>query len=168
MPPYNPETTYSDPVKLDSYDKKIISELDANARVSLTYLSRKIKLSRDCIKNRINKLIANRTIIGFKPIYNSPSLGFPIINYVFISLYNPTEEKEADFIKYIQNKKQIIYLASLVGKYDYFIEIMAKSQGDFDKVLKELRHKYPDLIKDYEIFGTIQEYKYEAIGKIFE
>ena len=36
----------------------------------------------------------------------------------------------------------------------------------FDKVMKEIRQKFPDLIKDYEIYGVLNEYKYVEIGRL--
>jgi DNA-binding Lrp family transcriptional regulator len=53
-----------------------------------------------------------------------------------------------------------------MGKWDYIIDIMAENQGDFDRILKEIRRKFPDLIKDYEAYGVLQEHKYEEIGRL--
>ena len=46
------------------------------------------------------------------------------------------------------------------------ITIMTENQGQFDKILKTIRQKFPDMIKDYEIYGVLNEYKYEEIGKL--
>jgi hypothetical protein len=43
---------------------------------------------------------------------------------------------------------------------------MAENPGEFDRILKNIRQKFPELIKDYEIYGVLQEYKYEEIGKL--
>ena len=152
--------------KFDKYDKLILKELDENARKSLANLSKKVGLSRDAIRNRINKMVKGDVISAFMPIYNPPSMGFPIINYVFISLYNPSEEKEQAFLKFLKNNKYVTYIASLIGKWDYILDIMAENQGQFDKILKHIRQKFPDLIKDYEIYGVLEEYKYEEMGKL--
>jgi len=41
-----------------------------------------------------------KVITNFKPILN-PEYGFPIINYVFIALHNPTEAQENEFINFM-------------------------------------------------------------------
>jgi Lrp/AsnC family transcriptional regulator, leucine-responsive regulatory protein len=163
---YEGDMDYGPYYKFDKYDKLIIKELDENARKSLADLSKKVGLSRDAIRNRIKKLVDAKVISCFKPILQSTRMGFPIVNYIFISLYNPTEEQEKEFLKFLKSTKYVTYIASLIGKWDYIIDIMAENQGQFDKILKSIRHKFPDLIKDYEVYGVLQEYKYEQIGAL--
>lgn len=165
-PSYDASLAYGKAYKFDKYDKLILKELDKNARKPLSELSKKVGLSRDAIRNRITKLIKSDVISAFKPIYNPPTMGFPIINYVFISLYNPSEKEEEKFLKFLKTNKHVTYIAGIIGKWDYILDIMAESQGQFDRILKDIRQKFPDMIKDYEVFGVLQEYKYEEIGKL--
>ncbi|MBU1855237.1 MAG: Lrp/AsnC family transcriptional regulator [Nanoarchaeota archaeon] len=165
-PVYEGSMEYGSYYKFDKYDKLILKELDENARKSLANISKKVGLSRDAIRNRIKKLVDAKVISAFKPILQPPRMGFPIVNYIFISLYNPTEEQEREFLKFLKNNKYVTYVASLIGKWDYILDIMAENQGQFDKILKGIRQRFPDLIKDYEVYGVLQEYKYEEIGKL--
>lgn len=165
-PPYSPGLTYRPPYQFDEYDKLILKELDENARKPLSELAKKVHLSRDAIRNRIKKLIEAGVIDAFKPIYNPPAMGFPVINYVFLSLYNPSVEEEKKFLTFLKSHKHVTYVASLIGKWDFIIDIMAENQGHFDRILKEIRQKFPQLVKDYEVYGVLQEYKYEEIGKV--
>ncbi len=157
---------YGSAYKFDKYDLLILRELDINARKSLVELSKKVRLSRDAIRNRIKKLVDNKVILAFTPVYNPPKMGYSTINYVFISLYNPSEEQEREFLKFLKENKYVTYVASLIGKWDYILDIMAENPGQFDRVLKEIRQKFPNLIKDYEVYGVLQEHKYEEIGKL--
>lgn len=163
---YHPLLTYGSAFKFDKYDKLILRELDENARKSLAELSKKVGLSRDAIRNRIKKLVDNKIILAFTPLYNPPNMGYSTINYVFISLYNPSEEQEKEFLKFLKNNKNVTYVAGLIGKWDYILDVMAENPGQFDKILKGIRQRFPDLIKDYEIYGVLQEYKYEEIGRL--
>ncbi|MBS3109146.1 Lrp/AsnC family transcriptional regulator [Candidatus Woesearchaeota archaeon] len=150
--------------KFDKFDKAIMKALNENARQSLADISKKVGLSRDAIRNRITKLIKDKVISNFKPILNPPAMGFPIINYVFISLHNPTEKEEKKFISYMKSHKNITYVGSIIGKWDFIIDVMAENPGKFNDVMKELRQNFADLIKDYEIYGVLEEYKYEEIA----
>lgn len=163
---YHAPLVYGSSFKFDKYDKKILEQLDMNSRKSLAELSKKVGLSRDAVRNRIEKLVKNKVIFAFTPIYNPPKMGFPTINYVFISLYNPGEVQEKEFLSYLKSNKYVTYVAGLTGKWDFILDIMAENPGHFDKILKEIRHKFSNLIKDYEIYGVLQEYKYEEIGKL--
>ncbi len=156
--------SYGTPHRFDAYDRKIMIALNEDARQSLADLSKKVGLSRDAIRNRIERLIKNKVIINFKPILNPPAMGYPIINYVFIALNNPNTEQEKKFISYMKAHKNITYVASLIGKWDFIIDIMAENPGRFNEVMKEIRQKFSELIKDYEIYGLLEEYKYEEIA----
>ncbi len=157
---------YGEKYEFDEHDKLILRELDENARKPLSEMAQRVGLSRDAIRKRIEKLVASKIILAFKPILNPPNMGFPIINYVFISLYNPSPEKEKEFLSFMRANKHITYVASLIGKWDFIIDIMAENQGEFDRILKHIRQRFPDLIKDYEVYGVLTEYKYEEIGKL--
>ncbi|KHO45724.1 MAG: Lrp/AsnC family transcriptional regulator, leucine-responsive regulatory protein [archaeon GW2011_AR3] len=150
--------------KFDKFDKILMKALNQNARQSLADLSKKVGLSRDAIRNRIQKLIKDKVITNFKPILNPPAMGFPIINYVFIALHNPTPDEEKKFISFMKGHKNITYVASLIGKWDFIIDVMAENPGKFNDVLKELRQNFADLIKDYEVYGVLEEQKYEEIA----
>ncbi|HJX50931.1 hypothetical protein A3K73_00040 [Candidatus Pacearchaeota archaeon RBG_13_36_9] len=163
---YHVPLEYGQVYKFDKYDLLILRELDIDARKSLVELSKKVRLSRDAIRNRIKKLIDNKIILAFTPVYNPPKMGYSTINYVFISLYNPSKEQEEKFLEYLKSNKHVTYIASLIGKWDYILDIMAENPGQFDRILKEIRQKFPSLIKDYEIYGVLQEYKYEEIGRL--
>lgn len=166
-PPYTPAMVYGPPYKFDKYDKLILKELDDNARKQLSEISKRVGLSRDAVRKRIIKMIKSEVISAFKPIYNPPKAGFPIVNYVFIALYNPSEEKEKEFLEHLKNNKNVTYIASLIGKWDYILDIMAEDQGQFDRILKSIRQKFPELVKDYEVYGVLQEYRYEEMGRLF-
>jgi DNA-binding Lrp family transcriptional regulator len=165
-PKSEPVLTYQKPFAFDERDRRILAQLDMNARSSLAELSKKSGLSRDAVRNRIAKMVGANVIMAFRPLYNPPAMGFPIVNYVFIALYNPSEENEKAFIAYLKASKRVTYVASLIGKWDYILDIMAENQGEFDRALKEIRRKFPDLIKDYEVYGVLNEYKYEEIGRL--
>ncbi|MBI2147119.1 Lrp/AsnC family transcriptional regulator [Candidatus Woesearchaeota archaeon] len=163
---FRPAPTYGPAYPFDKHDKLILQELDENARASLADLSKSVGLSRDAVRNRIKKLVDHHVILGFTPIYNPPAMGYPVINYVFIALYNPSEEQEKEFLRYLRNHKYVTYVAGIIGKWDFILDIMAENPGQFDRTLKEIRQRFHTLIKDYEVYGVLQEYKYEEIGKL--
>ncbi len=159
---------YGSAHKFDKYDRKIIITLNQDARQNLAEISKKVGLSRDAVRSRIQRLIKDKVILNFKPILNPPNMGFPIINYVFIALHNPSAEEEKKFIAFMKAHRNITYVASLIGKWDFIVDIMAEDPGKFNEVLKELRQKFSSLIKDYEVYGVLEEYKYEEIAPLVE
>jgi len=152
---------YGKKADLDKKDALILHALNKNARYSLAKLSKMTGLSRDVIKYRIKKMIDSEVIAGFMPVINPPKMGFPIISYVLFSLYNVNKRKEEEFMNTLLKDNRVTYLSSSSGKWDYIAYVSAKDTIELNKIVKEIRHKFAEVIKDFEILIVLDEYKYE-------
>lgn len=157
------DVVYGEKVKLDKKDKKILEQLYKDGRIPISLISKRTGLQRDSIKYRIQKMIKNEVISYILPILNPPKIGYPTMNYVFFVLYNLDIEKEKEFLKYLRANKYITYIANLIGKFDYMVLIASKDPGHFQEIFNELRYKFSDVIKEYDICTLIKEPKYEAM-----
>lgn len=155
-------------MKLDEKDKKILRTLEDNARYTLAQMSKLTNLPRDVIAYRIKKLVKDKVIAGFSALLCPPRMGFPVIAYVCFSLHNLNKEQERKFISYLVENKHVSYVGSISGKWDYIIDIMAKDPDHLTEILKDIRYKFSDFIRDYEIFNLLNEFKYEEIAGILD
>lgn len=150
-----------DVIKLDSKDKKILKQLQENARQSIAEISKKTKLPRDVVVYRIKKLEENKVIRQHHSSLDPQKLGYPLYVYVLFSLYNIKPELENKFVNYLKSHNQIIYVAKNSGKYDFTIGVCAKDYKEFDDIIREVRQKFADIIKDIESLPTVEEYKFD-------
>ena len=148
-------------MKLDAKDKKILEQLQKNARQTIAQIAKKTKLPRDVVVYRIKKLEQSGVIRAHHTMLNPQKLGYPLYVYVLLACYNLKPEEETKFINYLKNHKQIIYVAKNSGKYDFSIGVCAKDYIEFDEIIRNIRQKFTDVIKDIEVLPTIQEYKYD-------
>jgi len=151
----------SNEVRLDEKDKKILLELQENCRQSIAEISKKTKLPRDVVVYRIKKLEQEKVIKQHHSFLDHSKLGYPLYVYVLFSVYNIKPEEETKLINYLKNHRQIIYVAKNSGKYDFTIGVCAKDYKEFDNILREIRQKFADVIKDIETLPTVEEYKYD-------
>jgi Lrp/AsnC family transcriptional regulator, leucine-responsive regulatory protein len=153
-------------MELDEKDKKIIKELQENCRQTIAEIAKKTKLPRDVVVYRIKKLEDNKVIKQHHTILDYQKLGYPLYVYVLFSCYNSKPEEESKFINYLKNHKQIVYVAKNSGKYDFTIGVCAKDYKEFDNILREIRHRFVDLIKDIESLPTVEEYKFDYMADL--
>ena len=66
----------------------------------------------------------------------------------------------------MKKHRQIIYVAKNSGKYDFTIGVCAKDYKDFDEIIRGIRHKFTDVIKDIESLPTIEEYKFDYMADL--
>ena len=129
-------------IKLDSYDKKILFELDKNARISTTDLAKQLRKSKQFVDYRIKKLEQEKVILGYTTVIDYSKLGYISIR-VYFKLHNiaPEQQKamEDDLIK----DKEVWWLVTLEGPWDIAYAMAVKNVLDFydywDKTMQKYR-----------------------------
>lgn len=155
---YEPGEKYV-PVTIDRTDYKILQKLAKNARMKTIDIAREIEATEIMVRHRIKKMIENGVILGFRPFLNINKLGYSYFK-VHIKLQNLTEERKNHILSFIHQHLHIIYLTELVGGADVEIEFQVRTNDELYQYLKELRERFPDLIRDYEFMQYTKEYKF--------
>ena len=156
-------------IKLDAKDKKILYELEKNARQSNRIIGKKAGVNPDLVRYRINKLIKTGVIKNFLTFVNFAKLGMTDFG-VFINTKGLTKQKEEEFITYIKNHNNASYFAKVGGRYDFIIGIIAKDVLNFNSILTEIIGRYGDHISNKDIairmalFHFPKEYLVEKKG----
>ena len=101
------ELSYGKQEKLDAKDKKILEQLQKNARQSIAQIAKKTLLPRDVVVYRIKKLEQSKVIRAHHTLLNPQKLGYPLYVYVLFSCYNIKPDEETKFINYL-NTWQVI------------------------------------------------------------
>lgn len=153
------ELEYGEKINLDEKDKKILRELQANCRQTIAEIAKKTKLPRDVVVYRIKKYEESKLVRAYHAFFSPALLGFPLYSYVFFSCYNIKPDDEAKLVNYLKNHNHVVYVAKNSGEYDFTIGVCAKDYGQFDEVIREIRHKFPNVIKEIKVTPIIQEYK---------
>ena len=148
-------------IKIDKKDKKILNILDRDARASIAEISRKTGIQRDSVLYRIKRMKSNGIIKFFHTCLSTDALGFPIYTFVNFTLHNLDESLEKAFLGYLKVHPNVVYIAKTTGKWDFTINIAARTLKHFDEVITEIRMKFSSIIKDYETASIIQEHKYD-------
>ena len=153
-------------VKLDGKDKKIIKELQENCRQTIAEIAKKTKLPRDVVVYRIKKLEQEGVIKQHHSFLDHSKLGYPLYVYVLFALYNIKPDEERKFVDFLKAHKNIIYVAKNSGQYDFTIGVCAKDYKQFDNIIREIRQKFANSIKDIESLPTVEEYKYDYMVEL--
>lgn len=159
---------YGEEFKLDEKDKKIIKALYEDGRAKIAQIEKRTLIRRDSVIYRIKKLLNKEIISSIIPIINPGKLGYNLINNVLIKTKIGTKEQEQRFIRELMNKKFIVYLALLSGKWDFQLTVCAKNPEHFNKIMKQIRSIQRSYITDFEIFTIIREPKYENMLGLLE
>lgn len=135
---------------MDLKDKKILYELDRDSRQSNKQIAKKVGLSEQVVGNRIKSLI-DQGIIEYFYVKTNPSL----LNYlhvkIYLRLHNITGQKQDELIQDLNKQNNILWLASLRGKYDLVTSVYLKNISEFTKIYEDLFGKYGNYILERNI-----------------
>ena len=105
--------------KLDIKDRKILYELDINARQSFSEISKKVRLSKEVVNYRIKRLEKLGIVKGYYALINISRLGY-MCNRFLIKLKNATPKKEQEIITNLDYRGSRILLPEIISKISNF------------------------------------------------
>ncbi len=143
--------------KLDLKDRKILHELDLNAKQSDSEIAKKVGLTRDSVRYRINKLVENGYINYFMTLLNSMKLGFDWYR-TFFKFQNLTIEKEEEIIDYL--KERASWISKVEGVWDLNTGIFVKNVYEYRDLINEFLLKYSSFIERYDVSIVTREWSY--------
>ncbi len=146
-------------VKIDKLDRKIMAELDMNARIPITQLAKAVRSSREVVNYRIKTLIKRGIISGTQTFFNPAKVGYSIYR-VLVRLDSLDEGIINRFQNFFIKHDSVMWFAKLGGKWDYVIEFFAKSGDEFNTLLKNSFEQFGSLIKLYEIMTILEIYSH--------
>lgn len=139
-------------MKLDLIDKKILYELDFNARIPLTKLAKKLRISRQVTSYRIQNLEKQGIIEEYYIVIDNTKIGLDYYR-IFLKLQNL--QKSEEIVNYCNKNPNIAFLGILDGAWNLGIGIWARDILEVNEILKNFIYKFGNYILDKDIsIGT--------------
>lgn len=138
---------------LDLIDKRVLNELSKDARQTNSQIGKKLGLSQQVISYRIKKLIETNIIEQFHTVIRFGHLGFT--NYTLLIKLNELDSAtKEELIKQINEEKNVILVSKCGGKWQLIVELQARNNYNFEKILTHLIEKYDSKILQFHVFLT--------------
>lgn len=151
-------------VSLDEIDKKILSAIAQNARLSIMQISHLIKMPPHVVNYHLKRLIKLKIIEGFKPKIDANKLGYQWY-LLLIQIRNVTEARKKEFVHFCKQYQKIYYVTNTVGLYNLMLDVHVSNVEEFKEVLLELKSRFSDVIRLYESMIIFDEYKINYFPK---
>lgn len=136
-------------------DKKILAELEMNARIPQSELAKKVGLSKQVVKYRVEKLEKEQFIQGYNAIVDINKLGESIY-VVYLKLIKISSLKEKEWVKEIDKDANILGVGKNAGYWDLTIVLRAKNNHEFDEVFKRVTSGKEDKIKKKLVTSEVE------------
>lgn len=134
-------------VVLDEKDKRILLELDLDARASLKAISRKARLSKEAVLYRIKRLEERGIIQRYLAIINFSRVGYTGFG-VFCRLEGADEEKRRALIEWLKAFPQVYWVGICGGRFDVSFGLMCKSVFEFNRLYYQFKNEFSGMLSE--------------------
>jgi len=145
-----PGTQNDQKVELDTYDKKILFALAQNIRTPYSQIGKKVGLSRDSIRYRIQRLHKSGVIQGYRALIDISKLDY-MNAHVFLQLNQPEPTAEKKLVEIFKSYPFVRAIIKFNGKFDFELALIAKSVQELDEILSKIITDCGDMLQHYEL-----------------
>jgi len=128
-------------IKLDLKDRKILYELDKNARQSNSQIAKKVGLNKNTVNYKIKRMTDEGVISGYYATIDSSKLGYFSVR-VYLNFFNTTSEDEEKMIKWLKENKTVGVLARIETICDLVLMAWVRDIYEFEDFWSEFKRKF--------------------------
>jgi Lrp/AsnC family leucine-responsive transcriptional regulator len=122
---------------VEEIDRRIVSLLSRNGRMSFTELARQAGLSVSAVHQRVRRLETDGVITGYVALCNPDVIGLPLTAFVSIK---PFDQAAPDDVPYkLKDLDAIEACHSVAGEENYILKVRVGSPHDLEDLLQQIR-----------------------------
>jgi len=124
-------------VNLDTIDRQILSELQADGRITNVDLSRRVKITAPPCLRRVRSLEKAGYLRGYHADLDEKMLGYELTAFAFVGLSSQAEVDLKAFIEQINAWPIVRECYMLSGEVDFLLKCVAHDLSEFQTFITE-------------------------------
>jgi DNA-binding Lrp family transcriptional regulator len=136
------------PADLDAVDRRILSLLHADARMTNNALAEAVGIAASTCHGRVRRLMDLGVIRGFYTDINPVAVGMPLQAMISVTLQSNARGNIRSFIHQIRGRRQVMDVYFLAGADDFILHVAARDTEDLRSFVVE------NLNADADVAGT--------------
>src|SRR4051812_1850768 len=144
---------------LDAIDRKILSLLQIDSRMTMQELADKVGLSVSPCHRRVKLLERGGVITRYMALVDQKTLGLHVSVFISIKLQRQKEEDLDRFAKAISKWDEVLECYLMTGNRDYLLRVVAADLSSYEALLKTKLARF-DGIASIESSFALSKVKY--------
>jgi len=120
---------------LDSKDKHLLEELQANSRITNAELAKRIGLSPSSTLERVKKLEVSGFIDKYITLLNPRKAGYSCFTFVEVKLARHGETPVENFISSIALIPEVLECHHITGEADFLLKVVTKDIPAYEELI---------------------------------
>ena len=133
--------------QLDRYDQAIITELQSNARITITELASRVGLSKTPCQLRMRRLEKEGYILGYSARVDPARLGAKHVAFVQVTLSDTKTRALNAFNSAVRKIKEVEQCHMIAGGFDYLLKVRTVDMESYRAILGEKLSSLPYVIQ---------------------
>ena len=122
---------------LDDLDRRLLAQLQGDARITSVELARRLKLSAPGLQKRVRKLEQRGVIKGYATLVNRQAVGLDLLCFVQVLLAHHRPGSVERFPARIGRLPEVLECYYLTGEIDYLLKVVVANHDDLERFLFE-------------------------------
>jgi DNA-binding Lrp family transcriptional regulator len=122
---------------LDAIDRKIIAELEANGRLTVTALAERVQLSVAPCHRRLRALEQTGAIRGYRAVIDPAAVGLGFEVLVHVTMDREDAATIAKFERDLENVAEVRHAERLFGDPDYLVRVATADLAAYQNLRDE-------------------------------
>ena len=120
---------------LDAIDRRILSLLQTNAKISQAKVAEAVGLTAPSVHERIRKLERSGYIRGYVALLDERKLGHDVTAFVEVFIEHP--RYEAGFIESVRDLDEVLECHHITGEFSLLLKVRVADMAAFRRLLIE-------------------------------
>jgi len=147
---------------LDFHGRKLLHELQANARLSLAELARRIGLSPTATGERLKQMEEIGILRGYTVDIDREALGLEVLAFIRMSCPGQNYHR---FLDYVQTLEEVRECHHLTGGDDFLLKITTTGLADLEALIEALL-PYGNPVTSLVLSSPVERRRYSVLGKL--
>jgi Lrp/AsnC family transcriptional regulator, leucine-responsive regulatory protein len=117
---------------MDATDRRIIEELQADGRLAMAELGRRVKLSAPAVAERVQRLERDGVITGYHAAVDPRRIGYPLAAIVRIA---PATRQLDKIRELVRESPEVVECHRITGEDCFFLKLHVRSMDDLEPLL---------------------------------
>ncbi|MGM5488169.1 MAG: Lrp/AsnC family transcriptional regulator [Nanobdellota archaeon] len=139
---------HTDTYELNKRDMMLLHHLEREGRMPNTQIAAKVGYSPETVRRKIKEFQKNGIIMAFRTEIDSSQFDFWHFK-LFIRLRTRTTKRIEEFIRYLEELDNVLYVSKTIEMSEMELNIFAKNHSKFYEVVNKIKYSFPDLMEDY-------------------
>lgn len=148
--------------ELDNIDLNILAQLQLDARLSVTDMSRRVNLSATPCTLRMKRLEREKVILGYHARVSPAAMQAALLVFVTVKLKATDEATLAAFNSAVKPVKQILECHMTGGGFDYLVKIRVRDMAEYREILGGVIGQLP-MVEATHSYFVMEEVKETAM-----